>query len=196
MARSHAQAHCAEAQSVNGQVAKFNRSSKRCAFGGRLFHPRLHLVETATYMPASRKRSAFGSFRKCQARLRKLLPATLIVKREISISGELWAAFTAAGAAFTLAEIANFSGASTPQAILTLHGTWPTCSPVAPRSPSRASCHSTLESRAGCSELLAHAPESSPIASASAPKNPRFARVRSGCARRGAWISLQLQISS
>jgi hypothetical protein len=37
----------------------------------------------------------------------KLLRAMLIVKRETSITGELWAAFTAAGAASTLAEIAN-----------------------------------------------------------------------------------------
>ena len=45
----------------------------------------------------------------------KLLRATLIVKRETSITGELWAAFTAAAAASTLAEIANFSRAQ-PQA--------------------------------------------------------------------------------
>jgi hypothetical protein len=48
--------------------------------------------------------------------VRKLLRATFIVKRETSITGELWAAFTAAGAASTLAEIANFSRAQ-PQAI-------------------------------------------------------------------------------
>jgi hypothetical protein len=39
--------------------------------------------------------------------VRKLLRATLVVKRETGMTGELWAAFTAAGAAFTLAEIAN-----------------------------------------------------------------------------------------
>jgi hypothetical protein len=36
----------------------------------------------------------------------KLLRATLIVKRETSVTGELWAAFTAAGAASKLVEIA------------------------------------------------------------------------------------------
>jgi hypothetical protein len=41
--------------------------------------------------------------------LEKLLCATLIVKLATSITGELWAAFTAAGAAPTLVEIANFS---------------------------------------------------------------------------------------
>jgi hypothetical protein len=45
----------------------------------------------------------------------KLLRATLIVKRETSITGELWAAFTAAAAASTLAEIANFSRAQPKQ---------------------------------------------------------------------------------
>jgi hypothetical protein len=64
----------------------------------------------------SQKRSAFdGTFRKCQSPVRKLLRATLIVKRETSIAGELWAAFTAAAAVSTLAEIANFSRAQ-PQA--------------------------------------------------------------------------------
>jgi hypothetical protein len=45
----------------------------------------------------------------------KLLGAMLIVKRETSITGELWVAFTAAGAASTLAEIANFSCARAKQ---------------------------------------------------------------------------------
>jgi len=45
----------------------------------------------------------------------KLLRATCLVKRETSITGELWTAFTAAGAASTLAEIANFSRAQSKQ---------------------------------------------------------------------------------
>jgi hypothetical protein len=45
-------------------------------------------------------------FSEVSVSVRKLLRATLIVKRATSITGELWAAFTAAGAASTLAEIA------------------------------------------------------------------------------------------
>jgi hypothetical protein len=40
------------------------------------------------------------------ALVRKLLRATLMVKRETSITGELWAAFTVRGAASKVAEIA------------------------------------------------------------------------------------------
>jgi hypothetical protein len=40
---------------------------------------------------------------------RKLMRAPLIVKRTTSITGELWAAFTAGQVASRLAEIANFS---------------------------------------------------------------------------------------
>jgi hypothetical protein len=57
--------------------------------------------------------------------VRKLLRATLIVKRETSITGELWAAFTAAGAASTLAEIANFSRAQPPKRTLARGGNCP-----------------------------------------------------------------------
>jgi hypothetical protein len=44
----------------------------------------------------------------CYVWMSKLLRATLIVKRETSISGELWAAFTAVGAASKLVPIAIF----------------------------------------------------------------------------------------
>jgi len=51
----------------------------------------------------------------CYVWMSKLLRATLIVKRETSISGELWAAFTAVRATSKLIEIAIFSRAQ-PQA--------------------------------------------------------------------------------
>jgi hypothetical protein len=44
----------------------------------------------------------------CPVWMSKLLRATLIVKRKTSISGELWAAFTAVGAASKLVPIAIF----------------------------------------------------------------------------------------
>src|SRR5438552_17812202 len=82
------------------------------------------------------QKARLGHLSEVSASVRKLLRATLIVKRETSITGELWAAFTAEGAAPTLAEIANFSRAAPTNLEeqsadlrnrMSLHGTFQTC---------------------------------------------------------------------
>src|SRR3569833_3931252 len=76
----------------------------------RLFHSQPYL-RSRNVRALHSQEIRLWHFSRVSVSTRKLLPLTLMVKGETSMTRELWAAFTAVAPAATLAEIANFSRA-------------------------------------------------------------------------------------